>query len=276
MKATEQTGLSHEQRQRFDERGLVRLDRAVPPRLAEEMADRLWQGLGRKHGAQRRAPSTWRTERPASFQALQKSGAFKGMASPRVRTMLDDLLGRDAWTAPPHWGQPLVCFPKAHSRWDVPYQSWHLDLPADPTRFSMMVGRLFLILAPLRPQGVGTLVATGSHRIVQRLANRAGDQQSSSAMRKRLQAEHRWFADLMSPDPAGDKSRGRVARFMETATEVSHVPLQVEEMTGEPGDLYLMHPAVLHAAAPNLLDAPRLVLSQFVMPKAWFGSAIYS
>jgi len=268
---TQVLGLAPEQRREFDERGLVRLDRAVAPRAAEEMADRLWQELARKHGAQRRAPGTWRTERPASFQALQKSGAFKGMASPQVRAVLDDLLGRDRWTAPPHWGQPLVCFPKAHGRWDVPYQSWHLDLPADPTRFAMLVGRLFLIVAPLRPKGGGTLVATGSHRIVQRLANKAGDQQSSSAMRKRLQAEHRWFAELMAPDPAGDKSRGRVARFMEATTEVSHVPLQVEEMVGEPGDLYLMHPAALHAAAPNVQDAPRLVLSQFVLPKTWFG-----
>jgi ectoine hydroxylase-related dioxygenase (phytanoyl-CoA dioxygenase family) len=54
---------------------------------------------------------------------------------------------------------------------------------------------------------------------------------------------------------------------MEAETVVDGVPLQVEEMTGEPGDLYLMHPAALHAAAPNVLSEPRLVLAQFVMPK---------
>jgi ectoine hydroxylase-related dioxygenase (phytanoyl-CoA dioxygenase family) len=55
---------------------------------------------------------------------------------------------------------------------------------------------------------------------------------------------------------------------MDRATRVAGVPLQVEEMTGQPGDLYLMHPRALHAGAPNATDQPRLVLSQFVLPKA--------
>jgi hypothetical protein len=54
---------------------------------------------------------------------------------------------------------------------------------------------------------------------------------------------------------------------MSAATNVDGVPVRVEEMTGDPGDLFLMHPAALHAAAPNVLEAPRLVLAQFVYPK---------
>lgn len=260
--------LTAELHETFEARGIVRLPGAVPRRTAEEMAERLWQELARKHGARRREPATWRPERPSGFASLQKSGVFKAMASPDVRAVLDDLLGRDKWEQPTSWGQPLVCFPRNFGRWDVPHQSWHLDLPADPKRHAMMVGRLFAVLAPLHAQGGGTLVAAGSHRLVAKLADGARVQQSSSMMRKRLQSEHRWFADLMSLDKSRDD---RIARFMKVATDVKGVPCQVEEMTGEPGDVYLMHPAALHAAAPNVLEAPRMVLAQFVYPKTWFG-----
>jgi ectoine hydroxylase-related dioxygenase (phytanoyl-CoA dioxygenase family) len=228
------------------------------------MADRLWSELARKHGIRRREPRTWRTERPADFKALQALNVFRRMASPRLVAVLDDLLGRERWVRPRHWGQPLVCFPRAAGRWDVPVQGWHLDLPANPRGQGSRMARVFAVLAPLAPRGGGTLVATGSHRIVQTLVDRQGFEQSSGEMRKRLKVKHPWFHRLMSPDR--DHDRERVTRFMGAPTEIDGVPVQVEEMTGDPGDVFLMHPAALHAAAPNVLEAPRLVLAQFVYP----------
>jgi ectoine hydroxylase-related dioxygenase (phytanoyl-CoA dioxygenase family) len=257
-------GLSRQDRQRFDERGLVKLPGLVARRTAEQMADRLWQELARRHHIQRRDRATWRTERPADFKSLRKTDAFRTMATPEMRAVLDGLLGR-GWLEPDAWGQPLVCFPTQH-RWDVPHRHWHLDLPAHPERFRLLVGRLFLILAPLRARGGGTLVATGSQRLVEALSDRADVELSSSAMRKHL-AQHRWFAELMSPTRDFD----RAERFMAAPTAIDGVVVQVEEMTGEPGDVFLMHPAALHAAALNALDEPRLVLTQFVYPKAYFA-----
>ena len=267
MRTSDATGLSREQRQRLETRGLVRLEGLIPRRTAEEMADRLWAELARKHGARRGAPETWRVERPQQFKSLSVSGAFKAMATPAYRAVLDDLMGAGHWEQPPAWGQPLVCFP-SQTRWDVPHKNWHLDLPANPNYQAMMLGRLFAILAPLKPRGGGTLVATGSHRIAARLADKMGEQQSSSMMRKRMQTEHRWFHDLMSPDLSRSD---RVAHFMGAETDVDGIPCQVEEITGEPGDVFLMHPAALHTLAPNVLDQPRLVLAQSVYPKSWFG-----
>ena len=261
--ATHAQGLTPDQRRALDERGLVRLPGVIPRAEAEAMAGRLWSELARRHGIRRREPRTWRTERPTDFQKLQASGVFRGMASPRVVAVLDDLLGRERWARPRHWGQPLVCFPRAYGRWDVPSRGWHLDIPADPRSRGSKIGRMFAILAPLAAKGGGTLVATGSHRVVETLVDKQGFQQSSGEVRKRLKVKHRWFARLMS----SDRDRERVARFMEAATEVDGVAVQVEEMIGEPGDVFLMHPAALHAAAPNVLEAPRLVLAQFVYPK---------
>lgn len=255
--------LTPERREAFADRGLLHIPQAIPRKAAEAMAETLWRDLERRYGVRRRDRATWRTERPSDFKALSRSGAFKAMATPEVRGLLDDLIGRDRWLQPPAWGQPLVCFPQDHGRWDVPNQNWHLDLPADAQRFTTVKGRFFLVLAPLAPRGGGTLVAEGSHRLVRALADRGGDQLSSSAMRKHLKAEHRWFGDLMSPT----RNLDRVDRFMAAPTAVNGVPLKVTEITGEPGDLWLMDPAALHTLAPNVLDTPRLVLAQFVYPK---------
>jgi ectoine hydroxylase-related dioxygenase (phytanoyl-CoA dioxygenase family) len=110
-------------------------------------------------------------------------------------------------------------------------------------------------------------VATGSHRLVAALADRADVELSSSVMRKHLKSEHRWFAELMSSTRDFDRSE----RFMAAPTIVNGVPVQVEEMTGEPGDVLVMHPAALHTLAPNVLDEPRLALAQSVYPKAYFA-----
>ncbi|HZZ67547.1 MAG TPA: phytanoyl-CoA dioxygenase family protein [Phenylobacterium sp.] len=253
--------LSPEQRRRFDDRGLVRLPGLVSQRASAEMADRLWAEMTRKDGVQRKAPATWTVERPAHFKNLQDTGAFKAMGSPGVRAALDDLMGAGRWAEPATWGLPLVCFPGGRRVWDVPFQSWHLDGPADPG--PALVGRVFLILEPLRPQGGGTLVALGSHRLARRLAEKARKQFSSGEIRKRLAAEHPWFAALMAPSPPGE---ARTDRFMRP-TQVGGIECEVAEMTGDPGDVWLMHPNILHAGAPNVLDRPRLALTQFVMPK---------
>ena len=68
----------------------------------------------------------------------------------------------------------------------------------------------------------------------------------------------------MSP-PAPDDDR--TARFMDQEERVDGVACQVAEMTGEPGDVWLMHPNILHNSAPNALETPRLALTQFVAPK---------
>jgi hypothetical protein len=255
-------------RKRFETRGLVRFEAVIPRRAAEAMAGRLWADLERREGVRRDDPATWTTERIFGFQTVQASGAFDGMGAPAVRRLLDDLMGQGRWAEPTHWGQPITCFPTP-GPWALPHQSWHLDGPGEPASRRAMVGRLFLILGPLAPQGGGTVVATGSHRIVEAMADEAGETVRSGDMRQRLAARHPWFAELMSRSGAGD----REDRFMARETKVAGVPLQVEAMTGEPGDLYLMHPRALHAGAPNAAAQPRLVLSQFVLPKSEGNSA---
>jgi ectoine hydroxylase-related dioxygenase (phytanoyl-CoA dioxygenase family) len=47
---------------------------------------------------------------------------------------------------------------------------------------------------------------------------------------------------------------------MQTWGEMRGFPVRVEEMTGEPGDVFVMHPAMFHTVAPNALDRVRMAL----------------
>ena len=51
---------------------------------------------------------------------------------------------------------------------------------------------------------------------------------------------------------------------MDITTAVGGAELRVVEMTGEPGDVFLVHPLIVHAPSTNCADVPRIVLSSFV------------
>ena len=255
-------GLSPELRREFDLRGVAKLARAVPLSDVKTMADLLWASLAKNHGLRRGEPDTWTLERPFGHQAIQASGAFAAMASPAVVGALDDLMGQGAWQPPERWGQPLVCFPTREQPWTLPHQIWHLDGPAEPGGH-IRIGRIFVILEPLIERGGGTIFAEGSHHFVRRLAERNGAPLSSGDTRAGLKSLHPWFRDLMK---AGDPS-ARLEKYKGAPTLVDGVKLQVTEMTGDPGDVWIMHPDLLHAPAPNVRNTPRMVLTQFVSPK---------
>jgi len=55
---------------------------------------------------------------------------------------------------------------------------------------------------------------------------------------------------------------------MNDGTVVDGVPLRVTELTGEPGDVILMHCDCFHAAAPNRLTGPRMMLTGMLSPRS--------
>jgi hypothetical protein len=57
-----------------------------------------------------------------------------------------------------------------------------------------------------------------------------------------------------APSPAD-----RIAAFMDRETTVDGVPLRVAELTGEPGDMVVCHPVMVHCVAPNRCTRPRFM-----------------
>lgn len=142
-----------------------------------------------------------------------------------------------------------MTFPSAG--WDVPARGWHVDAPDDQYELTLAV--VFAHLAPVLPRGGGTLVVTGSHRLT------VPPHLRSRELKAYLGTVDPWLHDLWYPAGTGDRAR----RYLENGAVVGGVPLRVEELIGEPGDVVVMHPRLLHAVAPNERPAARLMLLEF-------------
>ena len=249
-------GLTPAQAETYAAEGVVRLPGAVPLPDVEAMWAALWKRLESRHGLWRDRPDTWTIANPAQLTADNRD--FAAMGSPQVRAVANQLLGEDQWKEPPRWGLPLVTLPGHYDRWDVPHRGWHLDIAATPE--PPRVARLFVILARSEPGGGGTGYIAGSHRVMRQLAQREGQPLNSGMARKLLIAREPWYAALESRR----KDEDRAARFMAEAGAVDGVPVRVGEMLGEPGDVILMDPLMLHATMPNARETPRMMLTQGV------------
>ncbi|WP_309645709.1 phytanoyl-CoA dioxygenase family protein [Phenylobacterium sp.] len=252
--------LSPEQIEVFANEGVVTVRQAVTASDIAAMRNRLWADLERRYDLKRSDPATWAVHRVFSFQPLIKTGAFAALANPIVRDAIDQVLGDRPWEEPRHWGQPLVTFPSPPP-WNLPHSEWHLDIQASAS--DPAVARVFTFLQPLAPRGGGTAYVAGSHQLVRALAaaEPPGAKLSSSQVRARLVA-HTWFAALWTNGAPEDRQR-----FMSDTAIVEGVEVQVREMTGEPGDIVVMHPLMLHAFTPNVSSRPRMMLTQTIYGK---------
>jgi hypothetical protein len=253
--------MTAEQRDEFARLGIFRMPGAIAPADADAMCNRVWSALQKRHHVRRNAPDTWQAQRITGTHDLPKSETFAQIGSPAVREALDDLLGRGNWQAPERWGSLLVTFPESRERWELPRQSWHLDFPAKHAHRGLFLVRLFTCLAKLAPGASGTLFVEGSHRLMEGLCESEGVETLKSAdARSALIRRCSWVRDLCARDGAA----GRIERFMERGEVSNDVELRVVEMTGEPGDVLLTHPLLLHAPSKNCSSLPRLVLSSTV------------
>jgi len=192
---------------------------------------------------------------------VAKAFGFEALWGSRAVALVDDVLGAGHWHRPIAAGQVLpLSLPVPDVEWDLPHKVWHLDYMA-PTALDRAPGvQLFLCLDRVEPRAGGTVVACGSHRLVDALRRREAPswRGSSADVKKRLRATVPWVAALGSLREGED----RRARFMDAVTEWEGVPLRVVELVGEPGDVFAMHPWLLHAPAPNCGERPRLVLTE--------------
>jgi len=265
--------LTPEQRDEFRRVGILRLPGAIASRDAKEMCESVWSALRGRYDVRRNAPDTWGARRITGTHDLPKGAAFAQVGSPAVREALDDLLGRGNWEPPERWGSLLVTFPESREDWDVPRQSWHLDFPALRSLQGLFAVRLFTCLAKLPPGGGGTVFVAESHRLVQDLSRKEGVERLKSAdAREALIRSCSWVKELCSRDG----TVGRVQQFMERCEVFDDVELRVVEMTGEPGDVLLTHPLLLHAPAKNCASVPRLALSSTVYRSGVQPSQIYA
>jgi hypothetical protein len=240
--------LSSHQRDEFGRRGLLRLPGAIPAAAVATMRERFWAFLAVEHGLLPDRPETWTIERPRHLQALRRSGAFARMAADPVVAALDDLL-EPGWRRPTTWGLPLVTFPSG-AAWRVPTTGWHVD--SYGPEHDLPGVTVFAFLAPVAAAGGGTVLIDGSHQLVNRHIATTGRWRPAD-VRAALAAKHPWLREVWH----GGRRPGDEA-------DLGGVRVVLRELTGEPGDVILMHPRTLHAAAPNAGPHPRLMLVEII------------
>ena len=248
----------------FHEHGWMRLSGAIGAKDAAAMCDVVWKGLA-ADGILRDDPSTWSVERPAHLQHLKDHPAFRAIGSPIVLAAIDAIMQGCTYEAPRNWGALFLAFPNCRE-WQIPLGGWHIDAkytsPLNPPGGVKTLG----LLDDVAPKSGGTLVVGGSHRLVRRWFERnppPADARSAD-MRKLLRG-HPYLRDLQSP---GDV-RHRIARFMDNPEIDEGIPLQVVELSGTAGDVFLLHPLMMHAPAPNAGSGPRFMLSGGITTDMW-------
>jgi ectoine hydroxylase-related dioxygenase (phytanoyl-CoA dioxygenase family) len=166
---------------------------------------------------------------------------------------------------PTDWGSAFVAFP-SRTRWSVPSKGWHIDANYRSPLFPARGVKTLALLAKVEPRGGGTLVLSGSHRLVHGWFERHTPPLTArSAELRQLLRAIPYIDSLLSPGDAEE----RIARFMQRSECADGVPLQVSELTGNAGDVFLTHPLLMHTAAPNNRDEPRLMVSGGVTTNMW-------
>ncbi|MFI4933531.1 MAG: phytanoyl-CoA dioxygenase family protein [Caulobacterales bacterium] len=251
------TTLSPAEIQQFNDHGYVFVRGAFASDDALAMQDEWWAELTATHGVRRGERATWRQPRGDLKQA-KKSPIQAMMATAKVLGVIDDLLGAGAWPMPRHWGRVLTTFPEAGD-WFLPTELWHSDSPPDWHRDALNGVFVASFIGEVAPGGGGTLIVSGSHRLLKEHDASLTPDERRSAIRQRIERFYRSHPWLMMLSGRAPSPPDRIGAFMDVATEVGGVPARVVELTGEPGDMVFAHPTIVHSVAPNRGTQPRFM-----------------
>jgi ectoine hydroxylase-related dioxygenase (phytanoyl-CoA dioxygenase family) len=167
--------------------------------------------------------------------------------------VVGELLGGGAIDRTVHrHAQVLFSLPNA-GPWRLPGGwpgGWHSDSPRLADGSSPGV-QAFSFLEPVGPQGGGTLVLVGSHRLL------AGRGALKPKEINRLLRDEPYFHRLAAAGAQGEA-------FPKGAC--GDVGLEVIELTGQPGDVWITDMRVLHAASPNAAETPRVMVTDRFLP----------
>jgi hypothetical protein len=223
---------------RFTEDGFLKLEQAVPPGVADACARLLWAETGLDPAD----PSTW--TRPVHWVPGMAQEPFaQAVNAPVLLNAFDALIGPGRWMPRREIGAFPLRFPHAEEPDDA---GWHIEgsyAPAGETTWWANVhsrGRVLLMLflfSEVGEQDAPTRVRVGSHLDVPPVLLPYGEEGASGF-------------DL---GPHVDAAS-------------AHRPVALA--TGRPGDVYLCHPFLVHAAQPHHGTRPRLMGQPALMPPA--------
>lgn len=215
--------------QAFLRDGFVRIRGAVPAPTARACADLLWE----RTGCDPADPATW--TQPVHWVGDMAQPPFAEAAnSPALRAAFDRLVGAGRWV-PRH---SLGSFPLRFPHPDEPDDAgWHIegsyDVPGETWHFANVRSRdrallMLFLFTDVDEENAPTRIRVGSHLDVPAVLA-----------------------------PYGEAGASILAVAAVAAAATAHRPLALA--TGAPGDVYLCHPFLVHAAQPHHGSRPRFM-----------------
>jgi Phytanoyl-CoA dioxygenase (PhyH) len=260
MRGNWQTGTVHavDIRSRFEASGVVGLHGAFTAEHAAAMRDAIWRHAERQAGLRPADPASWAGSPVLNWQALSRDLVFRSLVdNESVRSALDAIFEAGGWRHPTPGAQILFSLPEP-GPWVLP-DGWHMDCGFDHATWPVPAVKLFAFVGEVAPYGGGTMVLSGTHRLVDRYRQTLpAPVGAGKANWRAFMRHHPWLARLLDGADRPDYGRALVG----AAGEIDGVPVEAVELTGSPGDIVITHLHVFHARSPDTGIAPRLMLGK--------------
>ncbi|HEY1709788.1 MAG TPA: phytanoyl-CoA dioxygenase family protein [Rhizomicrobium sp.] len=245
--------LTAQQLETFADQGVLNLKGLISPDRVRNARERVQKQL-EKRGLWK--DGAWHLEampRPKYPATGLKTSKVVGNKFPEIEALLDEpalnmavdglLEGREYDRKVFLRPQVLFTMPNADT-WTLPCEGWHSD-SARLESGSFPGMQLFAALDAVEPGGGATLAIAGSHRLDNGRATRPSEL-------PRKFGHEPFFRALYAKDRNS-------AELLEGT--VGNIPLKVIEMTGAPGDVWLLDLRIIHCGAPNAAKHPRMMFT---------------
>jgi hypothetical protein len=242
---------------RFQRDGIVRLDGAFTAEQARAIRDTVWSHVERRSEVRRLEPATWATKLQITFKPLKGKAVFAPLIdNAAVGLALDAIFGQNGWRHPKAPGAQILLTMPTMEPWVLP-SGWHMDCGFEQPTWPVFAVKLFAFFDEVEAEGGGTLLLSGSHRLVERYAKTVPPGTGGNGVTwGRFMKQDPWLNQLRRGGTVDEPRRDLLNR----EHEVDGIPLRALELTGSPGDVVITHLHVFHTGAPNVSSRPRQML----------------